>query len=46
MCIPHDESPWHNNQTYVDTLNKEAIDEFIKSLMKRINPLSVTNLTK
>lgn len=26
----HDESPWHNNQTYVDTLNKEAIDEFIK----------------
>lgn len=25
-----EETPWHNNQTYVDTLNKEAIDEFIK----------------
>lgn len=24
-----DESPWFNNQTYVDTLSKEAIDEFI-----------------
>lgn len=24
------ESPWYNNQTYVDTLSKEAIDEFIK----------------
>lgn len=23
------ESPWYNNQTYVDTLDKEAIDEFI-----------------
>lgn len=23
------ETPWYNNQTYVDTLNKEAIDEFI-----------------
>lgn len=25
-----DESGWFNNQTYVDTLSKEAIDEFIK----------------
>lgn len=25
-----EESPWYNNQTYVDTLNKDAIDEFIK----------------
>lgn len=24
------ENPWFNNQTYVDTLNKEAIDESIK----------------
>lgn len=24
------ESPWYNNQTYVDTLNPEAIQEFIK----------------
>ncbi len=24
-----EESPWYNNQTYVDTLNKEAIDTFI-----------------
>lgn len=23
-------SPWYNNQTYVDTLNKEAIDKFIE----------------
>ena len=25
-----EESPWFNNQTYVDTLSKEAVDEFIK----------------
>jgi len=25
----HRESSWHNGQTYVDTLNKEAIDRFI-----------------
>lgn len=25
-----EESPWYNNQTYVDTLSKDAIDEFIK----------------
>lgn len=24
-----EESPWYNNQTYVDTLNKKAVDEFI-----------------
>ncbi len=24
------ESPWYNNQTYVDTLNKEAIEKFIE----------------
>lgn len=24
------ESPWYNNQTYVNTLDKEAIDEFIR----------------
>jgi hypothetical protein len=23
-------TPWHNNQTYVDTLNKEAVDRFIQ----------------
>lgn len=28
--VSQSESPWYNNQTYVDTLNKEAIDEFIK----------------
>ena len=25
-----DESPWFNNETYVDTLNKQAIDRFIQ----------------
>lgn len=24
------EDPWFNNQTYLDTLNKEAVDEFVK----------------
>lgn len=25
-----EENPWHNNQTYVDTLNKAAIEKFIE----------------
>jgi len=28
--ITDNPSPWFNNQTYVDTLNKEAIDKFIE----------------
>lgn len=27
--VTESENPWYNNQTYVDTLNKEAIDKFI-----------------
>lgn len=26
--------PWHNNQTYVDTLNKKAIDQFLQLTYK------------
>ncbi len=29
------ESPWHNFQTYVDTMSKEAIDDFIKITHER-----------
>ncbi|MBQ2732527.1 MAG: hypothetical protein IJF74_00055, partial [Clostridia bacterium] len=28
-------SPWHNNQTYVDTLNKKAIERFIEVTHER-----------
>lgn len=27
--VTENENPWYNNQTYVDTLSKEAIDKFI-----------------
>ena len=30
-----EESPWHNMQTYVDTLSKSAIDEFIRVTHER-----------
>lgn len=29
ICTP-EESGWYNNQTYIDTLSKEAVDEFIR----------------
>ena len=29
------ETPWHNNQTYVDTLNKSAIERFIEVTHER-----------
>ncbi|MCI7381084.1 MAG: glycosyl hydrolase [Hungatella hathewayi] len=30
-----EESPWFNNQSYVDTLNKKAIQEFVNQVHKR-----------
>ena len=33
----HKESGWHNNQTYVNTLDKEAIDRFIEITHERYN---------
>ncbi len=34
-CLTKESSPWYNNETYVDTLNKEAIDEFIRVTHER-----------
>lgn len=34
-CLTQDFSPWYNNYTYVDTLNKEAMDEFIRITHER-----------
>lgn len=34
-CLTQEPSPWYNNQTYVDTLNKEAIDAFIQITHER-----------
>ena len=30
FCCTQEESPWYNNQTYVDTLNPQAIQQFIR----------------
>ena len=30
-----EETPWHNNQTYVDTLNKKAIEQFCRITHER-----------
>ena len=34
-CLTPEKTPWHNNQTYVDTLNKAAMDEFIRITHER-----------
>ncbi|MBE6611037.1 MAG: hypothetical protein E7632_00980 [Ruminococcaceae bacterium] len=34
-CFTASESGWYNNQTYVDTLSKEAIDKFIETTHER-----------
>ncbi|MGN1129043.1 MAG: hypothetical protein ACI4T6_08850, partial [Candidatus Flemingiibacterium sp.] len=34
-CFPADKSGWFNNQTYVDTLSKTAIDKFIEITHER-----------
>lgn len=34
-CIVPNKSGWYNNQTYVDTLSKEAIDKFIETTHER-----------
>lgn len=34
-CIVPNKSGWYNNQTYVDTLSKTAIDQFIKTTHER-----------
>ena len=34
-CFPADKSGWFNNQTYVDTLSKTAIDKFIETTHER-----------
>lgn len=34
-CVPADKSGWYNNQTYVDTLSKTAIDKFIETTHER-----------
>lgn len=34
-CFPADKSGWFNNQTYVDTLSKAAIDKFIETTHER-----------
>ena len=36
-----EETPWHNNQTYVDTLNKKAIEQFCRITHE---PVSYTHL--
>ena len=30
-------TPWHNNQTYIDTLNKEAVERFIQVTHEKFN---------
>ena len=34
-CLTQEPSPWYNNQTYVDTLNKDAMDAFIRITHER-----------
>lgn len=34
-CLTQAPSPWYNNQTYVDTLSKEAMDAFIRITHER-----------
>lgn len=34
-CCPAGNSGWYNNQTYVDTLSKDAIDKFIETTHER-----------
>ena len=34
-CFPAGKSGWYNNQTYVDTLSKTAIDKFIETTHER-----------
>lgn len=34
-CLTQTPSPWYNNQTYVDTLNKDAMDAFIRITHER-----------
>ncbi len=29
FCVTEQEDPWYNNQTYVDTLSREAIEKFV-----------------
>lgn len=34
-CVTRESTPWYNNETYVDTLSKEAIDAFIRITYER-----------